>query len=278
MRRLLCLILAGSSALADESAVFEPGSRWETVSEGHRIVEGIASAGGVLYLTDVPERELFRITADGKTELMDGATDAANGLAIGPGGKLHGACMHAPAILVWDLQTGARSRISLPSPANDLAITTEGTLYYTWGASNAVHRVIPSAPGAEKVADLPQPNGITLSHDSRELWVGEFHGDTVRAFPILGDGRLGPGVAAFKAKTPADGKGLLDGMTPLKDGRLLVATALGLQILERGKDPVLLANPTDRRANYVRLLTDGKGERWMIAAFEKSVMRRKTRL
>lgn len=278
MRRLLCLILAAASALADESAVFEPGSRWETVSEGHRIVEGIASAGGVLYLTDVPERELFRITADGKTELMDGATDAANGLAIGPGGRLFGACMHAPSMLVWDLESGKRTGIPLPTPANDLAITPQGRVFYTWGAANAVYQFPADSPSVVKAAEIPHPNGITLSHDGLELWVGEFHGDTVRAFPILRDGCLGQGVAAFKAKTPADGKGLLDGMTPLKDGRLLVATALGLQILERGMPPLVLANPTTRRANYVRLVTDPQGVRWMIAAFEKSVMRRKTRL
>lgn len=278
MRIFLLALVAASTAAGDEAAVFEPGSAWEIVSKGHRIVEGIAQARGGLYLTDVPDRELFRISPDGAEVLVDGATDAANGLAIGPGGLLYGACMHAPALLVWDLETGKRSRIDLPTPANDLAITADGAIYYTWGAANAVHRRAPGGGSVEKVAEMPHPNGITLSHDGRELWVGEFHGDTVRAHPILEDGRLGPPVRGFKAGTPADGKGLLDGMTPLKDGRLLVATALGLQILERGKEPLRLANPTDRRANYVRILTDEKGIRWMVAAFEKSVLRRKTRL
>lgn len=278
MRRLVGFILAASPVFGGESAVFPPDSTWETLSGGHQIVEGIASAGGNLYLTDVPDRELFRIKPDGTSELMDGATDAANGLAIGPGGRLFGACMHAPAMLVWDLDSGKRTSIPLPTPANDLAITAQGWVFYTWGAANGVYQFQADSPAVRKVVELPHPNGITLSHDGRELWVGEFHGDSVRAFPILEDGRLGQPVPGFMAKTPADGKGLLDGMTPLKDGRLLVATALGLQILERGKEPLLLANPTARRANYVRLVTDPQGVRWMIAAFEKSVMRRKTRL
>jgi len=100
----------------------------------------------------------------------------------------------------------------------------------------------------------------------------------VLAFPILPDEKLGPSRPAFKAKVPPNGKGLLDGMTPLPDGRLLVATALGLQILATDADPILIPNPTSHRANYVRLITSPDGQRWIYAAHEKSVIRRKTSL
>jgi gluconolactonase len=278
MRAPLLLLASVMSLAAGEAEVFVEGSTWETVSEGHRIVEGIAWADGSLFLTDVPERELFRLTAERGQVLMDADTGAANGLAIAPDGRLLGACMHRPAIAVWDTATGARSEIPLPTPANDLAVTKDGRVFYTWGGANAVHQFALAHPQPLKVADLPNPNGITLSHDGRELWVGEFYGDTVRAFPILADGRLGPSRPAFKAKVPETGRGLLDGMTPLADGRLLAATALGLQILTENRDPVLLPNPTSHRANYVRLVRTPDGTRWIYAAFEKSVLRRKSRL
>jgi sugar lactone lactonase YvrE len=264
---------------AAEDGVFVEGSAWETVGEGYNIVEGIAAAGdGTIYLTDVPDAELLKIAPSGEESVVDTETLRANGLAFGLDGRLYAASMAEPVILAWDLKTGKTSRIPLPSPANDLVITPGGQLYCTWGAENAVYHLDLADPKPVKAAELPNPNGITLSHDGRELWVGEFSTDTVRAFPILADCRLGPSRAAFKAKVPEDGKGLLDGMTPLADGRLLVGTALGLQILSADAPPVVIPNPTDQRANYVRIVTDAKGQRWIYAAHVKSVIRRRTLL
>lgn len=266
-------------ASAAEPAVFAEGSAWITVGEGYNIVEGIAQGkDGSIYLTDVPDSELIRIDPEGKTSVLDKQSLKANGLAFAPDGSLVAASMAEPAILSWNLKTGVRRSIALPTPANDLAITSTGQLYCTWGAANAIYQFNLADPAPRKVADLPHPNGITLSHDGREVWVGEFHGNTVRAFPIQPDGTLGPSRAAFTAQVPADGKGLLDGMTPLPDGRLLVATALGVQILSSSAPAILIPNPTAHRANYVRILADQKGQRWMFVAHIKSVLKRRTLL
>ena len=275
---LLAAIAASLTARADDS-VFPEGSRWETVGEGYNIVEGIAAAkDGTLYVTDVPDSELFRL-APGKAEQpVDKATAKANGLAFGPGGTLYAACMAEPKITGWNLAAGTRIQIALPSPANDLAISAAGHLYCTWGAGNAVHHLDLAKPARVTTIETPNPNGITLNHDGTELWVGQFDGNTVRAFPILADGALGPPRPAFQVKVPADGKGLIDGMTPLADGRLLVGTALGLQIVSPKAPPVLIPNPTPHRANYVRIVTDASGQRWLYAAHVKSLLRRPTLL
>ena len=273
---LACALLVFAGRLVADDSLFAPGSEWETVATGFNVAEGLAPApDGGLYLTDVPDSELIRINARGEAETIDARTFKANGLALGPGGKLHGASMEIPAIVVWEPQTFRRSIIPLPTPANDLVITADGHLYCTWGAANAIHHVRLSDPSPRKAAVMPRPNGITLSADGKELWVGEFMGDTVRAFPIGPDGALGPARAAFRAKTPPDGRGLLDGMMPLPDGRLLAATALGLQILARDAEAVVLPNPTGHRANYVRAITGADGTRWLYAAHVKSVHRRR---
>ena len=279
MRAFGIAVLCITHVCAAESAVFSKGSSLETVVEDCNIVEGIARDGrGILYLTDVPDSKLLRIHPDGRKESFDDASLKANGLALGPDGRLYSASMAEPAILAWDLRTGMRISLALPTPANDLAITEKGSIFCTWGAANAVYQLDPAAPAARKVADVTNPNGITLSHDGGDLWVGEFTGRVIRAFRIQPDGGLGPARVAFTAKVPPDGKGLLDGMTPLPDGRLLVATALGLQILSTTAEPVLIPNPTKHRANYVRILSDPSGQRWIYAAHVKSVLRRKTLL
>lgn len=270
------LCRAGNPA---EAGVFPAASTWEVVGKDYNIVEGIAEGkDGNIYITDVPAGRLLKLDGEGKQSVVDPQTPKANGLAFGSDDKLYSACMGEPAIVVWDLKSGKRDKIELPSPANDLAITNDGNLYCTWGKTNAVYQLNLADPQATKVTDIPNPNGITLSHDGKELWVGEFFGDTVRAFPILADGKLGPSRAAFKAAVPADGKGLLDGMTPLPDGRLLVGTALGLQILSPDGTSVVVPNPTDQRANYVRIITDASGQRWIYVAHVKSILRRRTLL
>jgi sugar lactone lactonase YvrE len=277
--RIGCLgLLLCRAMLAGEPDPFIEGSTWEFVSGGHNIVEGIAASGKDVFLTDVPDHELFRITSDGGQLLVDTNTGGANGLALGPDGHLYGACMNKPAITVWNMATGVRSEIPVPAPANDLVITPGKDLFYTWGPSNAVYRLNLVSLKAEVAASMPNPNGIALALDGRELFVAEFSGDTVRAFPLSTNGILGPGRAAFKARVPANGRGLLDGMVALQDGRLLVATALGVQILSADGAAILIPNPTNHRANYVRIFTDASGVRWLYVAHEKTVLRRKTRL
>jgi gluconolactonase len=262
-------------ARADE-AFFAAGSQWETVGQGYSVVEGIAARDGAVYFTDVPAAKLFRLEPDKPEFLLDPATAKANGLAFGSDGILYGACMAEPQIRIWNLKSGARTEIALPSPANDLVISARGFLYCTWGALNVVHYLDLAKPDLVRTIETPNPNGITLNHDGTELFVGQFNGDTVRAFPIQPDGAPGPPREAFKVKVPADGKGLIDGMTPLADGRLLVATALGLQVLSSTAPPVLIPNPTPHRANYVRFITDAAGRRWLYVAHVKSMLRRQT--
>lgn len=275
----LCLSAHGMAAEPTEAGVFVDGSAWEIVGENYNVVEGIAATSdGTIYLTDVLDDELYKCTPGLKEELLDTKTTRANGLALGPGGNLYSVCMSEPRALVWNLKTGQRTEIPLASPGNDLVIVGEKYLYWTWGPANAVYVLDLKTLESRKVAEVQNANGITLSPDGHELWVGEFTTASVRGMPLLANGDLGSARAAFTVKLPENGKGFIDGMTPLKDGRVLVATALGLQILASDGTSQLLPNPTKQRANYVRLVTDAAGDRWMYAAFVKSVMRRRTLL
>lgn len=259
-------------------SIFAVDSSWETISGNHNIVEGIAAASdGTVYVTDVLDDELIRLNPDGSETIIDQATGHANGLATGPDGRLYSVCMMEPRVLIWDLTSGKRESIPLPTPGNDLAITADGRLFYTWGKTNAVYELNLSTREAAKVADVENPNGISLNKKGDELLVGRFSSDTVLAFPILSEKGLGASREAFKVKTPKNGKGMIDGMTPFGDGKILASTALGLQILSPDEDPVVLENPTKQRANYVRFVRDAGGKSWIYASYVKSVLRRAAR-
>lgn len=172
MRSIALLFGILTATVADESGLFAPASAWEMVSDGHRIAEGIASAVGDVFITDVPDGELFRISPDGSETVVDATSDGANGLVIGPDGRLCGACMHKPAIAVWDPATGERAAdITRPTPANDLAITADGHVFYTWGPAKAVFRVSLEDPMPVKAADLPNKPERHLD-ELADGWVG----------------------------------------------------------------------------------------------------------
>jgi hypothetical protein len=67
-------------------------------------------------------------------------------------------------------------------------------------------------------------------------------------------------------------------MQPLKDGRLLIGTALGIQIAprlgEEGVHPLIVVPSPDNRprCNYARISPDGQ---WLYAAFAKDILRRR---
>jgi hypothetical protein len=79
---------------------------------------------------------------------------------------------------------------------------------------------------------------------------------------------------------PSDGIGRLDGMMTLADGRLLIGTALGTQIVSRigAANParhIVIPSPQGRpRNNYVRISPDGV---WMYTAYAADLLRRKLR-
>ena len=79
---------------------------------------------------------------------------------------------------------------------------------------------------------------------------------------------------------PSNGLGRLDGMQPLSGDRLLIGTALGIQIVfpagKEGSGPLMLVPSPDGRprCNYARISPDGM---WLYAAFAKDILRRRVK-
>jgi gluconolactonase len=264
-----------ASATKAEHALFAPGSEWETVMKSENVLEGIAQGPeGSVYVTDVLGDKLIRIDSEGTPTVIDSDTSHANGLATGPDGRLYSVCMEKPLIIAWDMKTGKRENIGIPSSGNDLAITSDGRVFFTQGNDNTVYELNLKTKEAAPAAKMDSPNGITLSADGKALFVGNFKSGKVLSIPILSNKGLGEPSEAFTLKTPKNGQGLPDGMTPLPHGKLLCSTALGLQILSRDAEPEMIANPADKRANYVRLITDKDGKKWIYAAHVTSLIRR----
>lgn len=273
------------AAVPAPELVFAAGSDWEVVSSGHQFAEGMAwDADGHFLFTDVPRGQLFKVDrATGEKTLVDPATGRANGIAFGPDGRLYGCASGDRCIYAWDPKTWQKTKVTEGTQSNDIVVLRDGTIFYTEPGAMLVWRLAPRTFEREVAAKLAWgPNGIGASPDQRTLLVAEFNGDTIHGFPLDAASKVaGPARPAYKLAVPSDGQGKLDGLMTLPDGRLLIGTALGLQIAPPLSAPgdagrlVIVPSPQGRpRNNYVRLSPDGA---WLYEAHALDLLRRRLR-
>jgi sugar lactone lactonase YvrE len=266
------LFLASLAVAKAADLIFSEGSEWELVSDGHQFAEGMAwDKEGHFYFTDVPRSLLYKVDAKtGERILIDDNTGRANGIAFGPDGRIY----------AWDPVTWGKVAVATGPASNDIAILKDGTIFFTDPGDNNVWRIDPKSGELTKAADPRwMPNGISLSLDQKTLLVAEFNSGTIHGFSIDSAGQLkGKSSPAYRLGIPSNTLGRLDGMQPLKDGRLLIGTALGMQIAPRvgkeGTHPLIVVPSPDNRprCNYARISPDGQ---WLYAAFAKDILRRR---
>lgn len=226
----------------------EDGKGWELVSEGHEFTEGPAlNAAGDLFFTDIPRSQILKVAADGTKSVFAKDTGRANGLAFGPDGKLYGCATAKNAIVAYDPQ-GAPEVVVEGVAANDLVVTHEGVIYCTEPKSHTVWRI---KSGEKEVidADAKGCNGVILSPDQTLLYVTDFGGRFVNSYCIGNDGKVTNKQAYFHMHASANEAGAqLDGMAVSKDGWLLVATGMGVQICDQpGRVNFIIPQPGGER-------------------------------
>ena len=219
------------------------------------VTEGPVWDGEALLFTHILSSRILRYDPKGGqiTDWRTG-TNRTNGLCHDTSGRLFGACSGGRSIVRFDSDGGAVTvadrldgkRINTP---NDLAVDAQGRIWFTnpWNTGNVdatevqeldrrtVLRADPRSDGSYAVTevetDSTMPNGILVSIDGKTLYVAESNSDNasidreLRAYPINGDGSLGPYAMLHAFGT--DGKTAqrgIDGMCLDREGNI-VATA-----------------------------------------------------
>ena len=278
---LLSVFSLTFSCFADD-LIFAEDSEWEMVSEEHQFVEGMAwDADGHFFFTDVQAKQLFRIDKDtGEKTIVVEHTGRANGIAFGPDGRLYGCAKDSEGINVWDPNTWEVQTYGKGALSNDLTIRDDGIIFFSDPDTGSIWRLdVKSDKRNQAVTTKFRPNGIALSLDQSTLLVADFNTDTIHAHKLDETGQVtGDGWIGYRLAVPANGRGFLDGMQVLPDGRLLIGTALGIQLVTPyGQDTnnpatIVVPPPHDRpRCNYVRVSPNGQ---WIYACFAKDIRRR----
>ena len=258
----------------------ETDEDWQLLSDGHGWAEGLAAMpDGTVFFTDVPASRIYRIGTDDKVELFAENTGRANGLRLGPDGLLYGAANGAGQIASWDPKTANRTVVAEGVKCNDLVVRHDGTIYFTNPADNKIMIIRKGSGQAVVVDNFRNPNGLTMSADQTMLFVGHFPGRFIYSYTINDNGTLANKQEYYYMHVPPNSlEGHLDGMCVSRDGWLVAATELGVQICDQpGRVHLILPKPRlAKRVSYTAF--GGKDWKTLYIATGNRVYKRRTKL
>ncbi|MEO7298898.1 MAG: SMP-30/gluconolactonase/LRE family protein, partial [Verrucomicrobiota bacterium] len=206
------------------------------------------------YINNTRSNKSSKISLDGNVTEFIADSKKANGQHFGPDGRLYVATAE-PKILAYDAE-GKASVIAEEISGNDLVVAHNGNIYVTQPRANvpessSVWLVRPD--GKKHVVDtgLRMATGVTLSPDQSLLYVADSHTHWIYSYQIQSDGTLQNKQRYYWLHVPdnAEDSGA-EGMRPDRDGRLYVATRLGIQICDQaGRVNAILPMPNGRCSN-----------------------------
>ncbi len=240
------------------SAILVPGEGWQLVSEGHKFVEGpAANAKGEVFFNDVTNSKTYKIGLDNKVTEFIADSKRGNGNAFGPDGRLYAVAMGEKKVFAYDAD-GKPTTIADGWVGNDITVAHNGNVYITnppGDNENAPSKVWLIKPNGEKIVvdtGLKYANGVTLSPDQTLLYVADYRSHWVYSYFIKPDGTLDNKQRFYWLHVPdTSDQSSADGIRVDRDGRLYVATNMGLQICDQaGRVQGIIPTPNGKLSNF----------------------------
>ena len=234
-----------------------PGEGWQLVSEGYKFTEGPAVNGqGELFFNDISGSKSFKVGLDNKVTQTVADSKRSNGQAFGPDGRLYVVQSGDQKVIAYDRE-GKISVIADGFVGNDIVVANNGNIYVTnppADSENAPSKIWLIKPNGEKtVVDtgLKYSNGITLSPDQTLLYVADYRSHWIYSYVIKPDGTLQSKQRFYWILVPDTGdQANSDGMHVDVDGRLYVATSMGIQVCDQaGRVQCIIPTPNKRVSN-----------------------------
>jgi len=236
--------------------ILQPGETWKFVGEGYKFTEGPAvNAKGEVFFNDVPNSKTYKIGPDNKITEFIADSKKGDGQSFGPDGRLYAVAGGEEKIIAYDAE-GKGTVIADGFRGNDLVVRNDGGIFVTnpgWDGKSPSQIWYISPKGEKKVVDtgLKFSNGLCLSPDQSLLYVADSRTHWVYSYVVGADGSLSNKQKYYHLHTPdtADDAGA-DGMRVDRDGRLWVATKLGLQVCDQaGRVNCIIPTPNGKISN-----------------------------
>jgi gluconolactonase len=232
-----------------------PGEGWKLVGEGYRFTEGPAvNAKGEVFFNDVGAAKTYKVGADGKPVVFLTDSKRGDGQAFGPDGRLYANAGAVQKVLAWDAD-GKSTEFAGGFRGNDLVVGHDGSIYvtdpFTTPGRSAIWYVNSKGEGRKVDDGLVFANGICLSPDQSLLYVADSRTHWVYSYQVQPGGSLKHKQKYFHLHVPdtAEDSGA-DGLRVDRDGRLWVATRMGLQVCDQaGRVNCIIPTPNGKCAN-----------------------------
>ncbi len=239
---------AAGKSRQDVYQVLIPGEEWQLVSQGHRATDGPAvNAAGDMFFSEPAQHRIHRAGIDGKMTVFAENTNGANGMMFGPDGRLNTGLTRSKQLVAYDAE-GKMEVLAADVTINDLAVNAKGDIYFTDSPAKRVW-FVPKG-GKPRVVDegIEYPNGVVFSPDQTLLYVSDYAAQLSWTFQIQPDGSLAHRQKYFYVHMPdAATRSSADGMAVDTEGRVYIATALGVQVFDQiGKCHAIIAAPQPR--------------------------------
>ena len=241
----------GSSQLQD---ILIPGEGWKLVGEGYKFTEGPSvNAQGEVFYNDVGASKTYKLGLDGKVSEFLADSKRGDGQAFGPDGRLYANAGATEQVLAWDA-AGKSTVFAEGFKGNDLVVRHDGSLFATAPfVAPESHVWYVSPKGEKKIVDsgLKFANGLCCSPDQSLLYVADSRTHWVYSYQIQPDGSLAHKQKYFHLHEPdtAEDAGP-DGIRTDRDGRVWVATRMGLQVCDQpGRVNCIIPTPNGKVSN-----------------------------
>lgn len=251
-------VKAGTSQNRMLADLLVPGEGWQLVWEGGKFTEGPASnAQGEVFFNDVGNAKTYKVGLDGKVTEFLPETKKGDGQAFGPDGRLYQVAGGAQQIVSFD-DKGQGTTLAEGFRGNDLVVLKSGNIYVTepgWDGTKPSNIWLIKPDGSKRIVDtgLKFSNGVTASTDQSLLYVADSRSHWVYSYQIQADGSLAHKQRYYWLHEPdgMDDSGA-DGLDVDKDGRLYVASRLGVQICDQaGRVNCIIPTPNGKVSNVV---------------------------
>lgn len=232
--------------------IFDAAAELETISSGHRFLEGPAwhPFDKHLRFSDIPGNATLQWSESAGLSIYRANSHMANGNTYDRQGRFL-SCHHASSRVTRMDGDQAMTVLAshyqgkeLNSP-NDIVVKSDGAIYFTdppYGREakvgiprerqlefNGVYRLDPADSTLTLLSkDFNRPNGLCFSADETLLYINDTPENHIRVFDVESDGALANG--RLFAETGGDGPGAPDGMKIDSEGNLYCCAAGGLHV------------------------------------------------
>lgn len=237
----------GSDGVSWLPRTAEPSAKPTVVHVSSKTIQGCAWSAkqGRLYFTvfgdTFEDTQVQYLQPDGSAAVWLDDTHGLSGLSWSRRGHLLGAQSAGHRIVRYSLgNKGPRTTEvlledrSLQQP-NDVCEAPNGDLYFTdpdflHHTRSSVFLLRSDGELLQLITDMPLPNGLALSVDSKTLYVSDSHERRWKRFPIMQNGVTGPGEEFFRA--PTENQTPPNGMAVDAQGNLYLTGCGGVWVVD----------------------------------------------